>query len=172
MVKWLLRTYGRTYRQSYGRTDGQRNSCTVYKPHPISMCNALIFAFCTLVTFTRLCVLNIDKYYIYYTDVISAHFEPVRLFWNVHNNPSCFGNLLINRVKNKGFKSVNIYRAFHKYRKYILQITQPSQYWYTRGTLLWQVLDEGKLNTCQLLCGPEVQTNKLNKNCKNCHNDS
>ena len=50
-------------------------------------------------------------------------------------------------------------------RKYILQITQPSQYWYTRGTLVWQVWEEGRLSTCQLyvyiiyrvlLCGAMV----------------
>ena len=39
------------------------------------------------------------------------------------SNPSYFGNLLINRLKNKiwrnnkGFKSLNIYRAFHKLPK-------------------------------------------------------
>ena len=36
------------------------------------------------------------------------------------------------------------------YRKYILQIMQPSQYWYPRGTLVWQVLEEGRLSTCKL----------------------
>ena len=46
----------------------------------------------------------IDKYYIYYIDIISAHFEPAWLFWNVNNNPSYFGNLLINQVKNKIWK--------------------------------------------------------------------
>ena len=29
------------------------------------------------------------------------------------------------------------------YQKYILQITQPSQYWYTRGTLIWQAWKKG-----------------------------
>ena len=36
------------------------------------------------------------------------------------------------------------------YRKYILQITQPLQYWCIRGTLVWQVLEEGRLSTCKL----------------------
>ena len=39
---------------------------------------------------------------------------------------------------------------FIYYLKYILQITQSSQYWYTRGTLVWQVLEEGRLSTCKL----------------------
>ena len=41
-------------------------------------------------------------------------------------------------------------QQLRSYRKYILQITQPSQYWYTRGTLVWQVLEEGRLSTYKL----------------------
>ena len=42
--------------------------------------------------------------YIYYKDIILAHFEPAWSFWNVQNNPSYFGNLLINQLKNKIWK--------------------------------------------------------------------
>ena len=110
----------------------------------------------------HLTTVTLDKYYIY---IYILHRYNINPFW------AC---LIIQSVKNWRFLTIFLGgsssgcgapmmyttpmspeppRALFwttTYRKYILQIMQPSQYWYTRGTHVWQVLEEGRLSTCKL----------------------